>query len=108
ISCTKCRRSIRLVLLISVTIALSALGRGLTAKETGTSHPIRVAIYADAGATKTDVPQVEHCLPASKGFKVKSVTAEQIRSGTLKDFDVLIHPGGAASKQSSTLDEKGR
>ena len=30
---------------------------------------IRVAIYADAGATKTDVPQVEHCLPSSKASK---------------------------------------
>jgi len=69
---------------------------------------IRVAIYADAGATKTDVPQVEHCLPSSKGFEVKPVTAEQIRSGALKDFDVLIHPGGAASKQASTLGDEGR
>jgi glutamine amidotransferase-like uncharacterized protein len=47
-------------------------------------------------------------LPAAKGFDVKTLAADQIRSGALKDFDVLIHPGGSASKQSSTLGDNGR
>jgi glutamine amidotransferase-like uncharacterized protein len=78
------------------------------AADPGSTKPIRVAIYADAGATPKGVPEVEKCLPASKGFQVKSITAEQIREGALKNFDVLITPGGSASKQSSTLGEKGR
>jgi len=69
---------------------------------------VRVAIFADAGATKSDVPQVQQCLPASDGFEVKPIDAEEIRAGGLKNFDVLIHPGGSATKQSSTLGDKGR
>lgn len=69
---------------------------------------IRVAIYAGAGATPTDVPQVQRCLPASQGFDVRKITAEQIRSGDLKEFDVLIHPGGSGSQQAKALGEKGR
>jgi glutamine amidotransferase-like uncharacterized protein len=72
------------------------------------TKPIRVAVFADAGVTKTDIPRVKHCLPASQGFDVKTITAEQIRGGDLENFDVLIHPGGSASKQASTLGEKGR
>src|SRR5438046_98119 len=78
------------------------------AEQHAATKPIRVAIYADAGATKTDVPQVQHCLPALQGFAVKTLTADQIRAGDLKNFDVLIHPGGGGSKQAETLGRKGR
>jgi glutamine amidotransferase-like uncharacterized protein len=69
---------------------------------------IRVAIFSDAGVTKAGVKQVERCLPESEGFRVKTINAEQIRDGALKDFDVLIHGGGSASKQGETLGDKGR
>jgi glutamine amidotransferase-like uncharacterized protein len=69
---------------------------------------IRVAIFSDAGVTKAGVSRVERCLPESQGFEVKTITAEQIRDGALKDFDVLIHGGGSASKQGETLGNKGR
>ena len=70
--------------------------------------PIRVAIYSDAGATKAGVKQVEDCLPKSDGFEVKHITADEIRAGSLRSFDVVIYPGGSASKQSETLGETGR
>ena len=79
----------------------------MVAEKTATK-PIRVAIFDDAGVTAKAVPRVKSCLPESKGFDVRKITADQIRAGALKDVDVLIHPGGAASKQSSTLGEKGR
>jgi glutamine amidotransferase-like uncharacterized protein len=69
---------------------------------------IRIVIFSDAGVTKAGVTQLERCLPAAEGFETKPITAEQIRGGVLKDFDVLIHGGGSASKQSETLGEKGR
>ncbi len=69
---------------------------------------IRVAIFSDSGVTKAAVPQVERSLHESQGFITTPITAEQIRDGALKDFDVLIHPGGSASKQSETLGDKGR
>jgi glutamine amidotransferase-like uncharacterized protein len=71
-------------------------------------NTIRVAIFSDAGVTKAGVKQVERCLPESQGFEVKPINAEQIRNGALKDFDVLVHGGGSASKQGETLGEKGR
>jgi glutamine amidotransferase-like uncharacterized protein len=69
---------------------------------------IRVAIFSDAGVTKAGIKQVEGCLPESEGFEVKPVNAAQIRDGALKDFDVLIHGGGSASKQGEMLGEEGR
>jgi glutamine amidotransferase-like uncharacterized protein len=69
---------------------------------------IRIAIFADAGVTKAGVIQVERSLPEPQGFDTKPITAKQIRGGALKDFDVLIHGGGSASKQGETLGEDGR
>jgi glutamine amidotransferase-like uncharacterized protein len=69
---------------------------------------IRVAIYADAGASKKGSPKVQQCLPHFDGFTIATVNAEEIRDGELKQFDVLIHPGGSASKQATTLQEEGR
>src|SRR5215210_6232338 len=88
---------------LAVVAALTGASESLAATKS-----VRVAIFSDAGATKAGVTRVENCLPESQGFEAKAITAEQIRSGALKDFDVLIHPGGSASKQAETLGEKGR
>jgi glutamine amidotransferase-like uncharacterized protein len=69
---------------------------------------IRVAIYADSGATIKDVPQVMRCLPAADGFEVMTTTAAKIHAGALDNFDVLIHPGGSASQQGKNLGTEGR
>lgn len=83
-----------------------------TLRVSANDHPapkaIRVAIYADEGASKDGSPAVRKCLPESEGFQVETITAEQICSGALDKFDVLIHPGGSGSKQADTLGEEGR
>lgn len=79
-----------------------------SAEAVAADKPIRVAIFSDAGATKAGVKRVEDCLPQSDGFVVKHITADEIRAGSLRNFDVLIHPGGSASKQGETLGEPGR
>jgi glutamine amidotransferase-like uncharacterized protein len=78
------------------------------ANELVAKHSIRVAIFADEGATKAGISRVEKALPQSQDFEVKTITAEKIRDGGLKKFDVLIHPGGSASAQAKTLGEEGR
>jgi glutamine amidotransferase-like uncharacterized protein len=78
------------------------------AAEAAGAKTIRVAIYADAGASKTGSPQLKASLPKEKGFELELVTAEQIRGGALDEFDVLIHPGGSGSKQGNTLGVEGR
>ncbi len=100
--------TVRLFLIAICFTSALPIHYAMSAEVTEAAKKIRVAIYADAGATPKDVPQVERCLPASQGFEVKPITAEQIRGGALKDFDVLIHPGGSASKQAESLGEKGR
>jgi glutamine amidotransferase-like uncharacterized protein len=69
---------------------------------------IRVAVFSDAGVTKAGIKQVEDCLPESQGFDVKTIDAKQIRDGDRKNFDVIIHGGGSASKQGETLGARGR
>lgn len=69
---------------------------------------IRVAIYADEGASKKGSPLVQKCLPVSEGFEIKTLTAEEIWDGALDKFDVLIQPGGSGSAQAKTLGAEGR
>ena len=75
----------------------------------GTSKkPIRVALYADKGATINALPEVMDCLPESKGFTVTKVLAKEIRSGALDQYDVLICPGGSGSGEGKALGDEGR
>lgn len=103
---TNCAKLQWKVLVIGI-LCLMPYG-AIVAEGTAKPRQIRVAIYADAGASKKDSPQVQRCLPAEMDFEINSVTAEEIRAGMLKEFDVLIHPGGSASKQAETLGEEGR
>jgi glutamine amidotransferase-like uncharacterized protein len=88
--------------------ACSILCPTLSAAEVANSQPIRVAIYADAGASEDGSPRVQMCLPEKLDFEITAIDAEQIRAGRLDEFDVLIHPGGSASEQSRTLGKRGR
>lgn len=94
--------------IVLVSAMLSSKYDVTSAAELKAAKTIRVAIYTDEGATKKDSPQVQKCLPASAGFEIKTLTAKEIRGGALEKFDVLIHPGGSASKQAATLGEAGR
>jgi glutamine amidotransferase-like uncharacterized protein len=70
--------------------------------------PLRVAIYADKGGNDAGPTNCERCLPKGLGFATRRITAEEIQAGALKDFDVLIQPGGSGSKQAAELGEAGR
>ncbi|QOV90396.1 BPL-N domain-containing protein [Humisphaera borealis] len=67
---------------------------------------LRVAVYRDTGGTDKD--NVGKCLSRSGDFTYTLVTAQDIRAGKLKDFDVLVQPGGSGSKQAETLQPEGR
>lgn len=69
---------------------------------------IRVALYADKGATMKSLPEVLKSLPESAGFEVTKVTAAEIRSGVLAKCDVLICPGGSGSGEGENLGQEGR
>lgn len=79
-----------------------------TTKPSPSIVPVRVALYSDVGS-KTAYQAFEKCLDEEPArFKTKVVTAEDIRSGILKDFDVLVQGGGSGSKCAQTLGEEGR
>ncbi len=70
--------------------------------------PIRAAVFEGDGVGQS----VEDLLQALKQdgdrIVVDRITAEQIREQGLRDFDVLIHPGGSGSRQGKALGQQGR
>lgn len=68
---------------------------------------LNVALYHGAGASK-GVSILEKALNKYKDLKIQLVTAEDIANGCLKNFDVVIHPGGSGGGQGKALGEKGR
>lgn len=70
--------------------------------------PIRVAIYDDVGGGGAGPGNVERCLGDAAKFKTERIKAEDLRSGVLKRFDVVVVPGGSGSKQAEQMQEAGR
>lgn len=77
----------------------------------GTAHAadpgIIIAVYEGAG-TSNSRAELLKALAGRSDFKVKSITAEDIRAGKLADCDVLIQPGGSGSKQAEAIGPAGR
>ncbi|MEL6105504.1 MAG: BPL-N domain-containing protein [Planctomycetota bacterium] len=72
----------------------------------GAEEPLRVAVFKGDGVGQSVVDLLE--VLGESGLGVSRITAEQIRSGALSEFDVLVHPGGSGSKQGKALGEAGR
>lgn len=89
-------------------VALFACSMLAAAEPKKSAAPIRVAIYDDAGGGGKGPANLERCLTPKAGFTTQRVTAGDIRAGVLKDFDVVVMPGGSGSKQAAALEEKGR
>ena len=68
---------------------------------------IRVAVFNDVGTGKS-IKNLANALADTEQFSVTKITAEEIRDGELKKYDVLIHPGGSGSKQGRELGNNGR
>lgn len=67
---------------------------------------IRVALFVDEGVGPTD--KLTAVLDSSDKLAVTKIKADDVRAGALKDFDVLIHPGGTGGGQGKALGEEGR
>lgn len=91
----------------AILVALAACSSFASAEETPAPAKIRVAVYSDAGAGKS-IKNLSAALAGDERLSVAKITAEEIRAGKLKDFDILIHPGGSGSKQGKRLGEEGR
>jgi len=71
------------------------------------SGPIRVAVYDDKGSPRTPRDFQRVFGDDKAHFALTFVTAEQIRDGVLKDFDVVVQGGGGAHEQAEQLEPKG-
>ncbi len=89
-------------------IAILVLNSPACQAEHPSTKPIRVALYADEGATIKSLPEVINCLPKSDGFDVTKISAEALRGNALDRCDVVIFPGGSGSGEGNALGGDGR
>ena len=68
------------------------------------ARPVRAAIYTDKGGANTIVAEA---LEFSPEYTLDVLSAEEIRRGALKDYDLYIQPGGGCHTQYMNLNEKG-
>jgi len=79
-----------------------------TASMVAADGVIRVAIYDHSDGTATGPTDLMQFLNLANGFQCQRVSPQQIRDGVLRDYQVLIVPGGSGSLQAKKLEETGR
>ncbi|MDZ4851152.1 MAG: BPL-N domain-containing protein [Pirellulaceae bacterium] len=67
---------------------------------------VPVAVFVDSGVSPTD--KLMAALAADSSLDIHQLSAADIREGKLKDFSVIVFPGGSGSKQGNALGEEGR
>lgn len=74
------------------------------------ARPIRIAVYEGPGAgpSRNDLITVLGAEKGAAAWQVSPLSPEAIREGKLKEFDVLIHPGGSGGGQGRALEAPGR
>lgn len=68
---------------------------------------VRVAVYRGPGASRSRGDLVR-ILQQAEGIEVDDISPEEIRLGLLKNYQVVVHPGGTGGGQGKALDAKGR
>ncbi|KAA0134264.1 biofilm PGA synthesis protein PgaC [Gimesia chilikensis] len=77
-------------------------------EQTAETKLVRVAVFDYPDKESNGPRNLKQFLTPANGFKYQVVRPAEIRNGILKDFDVLIMPGGSGSKQSKALAPEGR
>jgi glutamine amidotransferase-like uncharacterized protein/N-formylglutamate amidohydrolase len=82
---------------------------GIPTEETTDHNVIRVAIFQGAGTGNgTGREALARLLSANQKLRVYGISADEIRAGKLRDYDVVLHPGGSGSAQGKDLGPTGR
>jgi glutamine amidotransferase-like uncharacterized protein len=68
---------------------------------------LRIAMYDDAG-TGPSKEKLIVAVQKSDAFLVERLKGEEIRAGKLKDYRLVLLPGGSGSKQGNALGAEGR
>ncbi len=96
---------------ICFTLIVSILSVNSFADEgpkTSSKNLVRVAIFDFKGSKSTGPSDLLKLLTPDYGFQSTVVNSTEIRNGVLKNYDVLICPGGSGSRQAKELKEEGR
>jgi len=70
--------------------------------------PIRVALYRGEGTGGKGPSRLIKTLGDGQNTTITPVGADDLRSGVLEQFDVVIFPGGSGSKQARAIGPHGR
>jgi len=73
-----------------------------------TASRIRIALYKGDGTGGAGPTNMMKYFNSGTNASMAQVTPEEIRSGILKDYDVIIFGGGSGSKEAATIGEAGR
>ncbi|MDO5308963.1 MAG: BPL-N domain-containing protein [Planctomycetia bacterium] len=101
-------RTWNLILLTALLIVLSTpLCSPSFAQTPASCEDIRVAVFEGSGASAVCMWASYEILNEADGYQATLVSPEQIRGGALKDYDVVIFPGGTASGERNALGPEG-
>ncbi|MGB2822457.1 MAG: BPL-N domain-containing protein, partial [Phycisphaerae bacterium] len=82
---------------------------GPTSRPAEPAEPVRVAVYNGGGsASQTGPLRLERIVTAQPDAAAEIIGPEEVRSGALRQFDVVLFPGGSGSKQAAALGDVGR
>ncbi len=70
------------------------------------ARSLRIAIFSDAGAT--GARDIERCSDGRELLVTRRISGAAIRGGALRQFDLVIFPGGSGGGQAKALGESGR
>ena len=95
-------RTLSLVSLFLLSILVSCI---ITSKDNEGENKIKVAVFDGNGASPVCVTETYEALKIDTGIAGNLISAREISEGRLNDFDVIIFPGGSASKELNNLGE---
>ncbi|MCK5730455.1 MAG: hypothetical protein KAH68_05240, partial [Draconibacterium sp.] len=67
------------------------------------NNKIKVAIFNGSGASAVCILETYESLKIDTGILAGFISAREITEGKLDDYDVIIFPGGSASKELNNL-----
>ena len=100
-------------ILMAATLAVAAAGCRSTSSWTGTPPDLwhvpktKVALYLDVGCRGGGAIQWARLLKSSPEIACTFINADDLQAGKLKDFEVLVMPGGGGLERYDQLGEEG-
>lgn len=103
------RSRTQLILLSCLILNITGLSVTIRAAEKEAAKaPVRVAIFDYPESSSKGPENLKRFLVPQYGFQSTIVSPQEIRDGVLKDYDVIILPGGSGGKQARLLMPAGR